>query len=141
MLDRRPELIHQDTRALPAIKQVQRRGWCPTTITTSVGLAGQTAGGQIHLPIMRYTINSEPPTSTDQTLEAPRESPGFGAPGGALLRGALDLDQENTVTKHKKTHGGCTVGRYFLSTDNVTVFNVLWPKLAERVGFEPTKGY
>ncbi len=23
---------------MPAIRQVQRRGWCPTTITTSVGL-------------------------------------------------------------------------------------------------------
>ena len=45
---------------MPAIGQIQRRGWCPTTTTTSVGLADNAAGGQIHLPNANNTINSEP---------------------------------------------------------------------------------
>jgi hypothetical protein len=44
---------------MPAIGQIQRRGWCPKTITTSVGLADNAAGGQIHLPTVSNTINSE----------------------------------------------------------------------------------
>ena len=41
---------------MPAIRQIQRRGWCPTTFTTSVGLADNAAGGQIHLPIVINTV-------------------------------------------------------------------------------------
>ena len=59
---------------MPAIRQIQRRGWCPTTTTTSVGLADNAAGGQIHLPNANNTINSEP-TNIDiwntETLTGP----------------------------------------------------------------------
>ncbi len=70
---------------MPAIRQVQRRGWCPTTITTSVGL-------QIMLQAVRFTYqleatpyNSEPPTSTEKINEVPRDLPGCGGPDGASL--------------------------------------------------------
>jgi hypothetical protein len=55
---------------MPAIGQIQRRGWCPKTITTSVGLADNAAGGQIHLPTVSNTINSESPTSTISQRQA-----------------------------------------------------------------------
>jgi hypothetical protein len=47
-------------------------------------------------------ISSEPPTSTDQTQETPREPPGFGAPDGALLRKTIEVDQEKAVIKYEK---------------------------------------
>ena len=55
---------------MPAIRQVQRRGWCPKTITTSVGFADQAAGGQIHLPTVSNTINSEPTNIDGQTMKS-----------------------------------------------------------------------
>ena len=67
---------------MPAIRQVQRRGWCPTTTTTSVGFADNAAGGQIHLPIVSNTINSGPPTST---IDQP-QAVGRCHDGGARLR-------------------------------------------------------
>ena len=55
---------------MPAIRQVQGRGWCPKTITTSVGLADKAAGGQIHLPTVSNTINSEPTNIDGQTMKS-----------------------------------------------------------------------
>jgi len=76
---------------MPAIRQIQRRDWCPTATTTSVGL-------QIMLQAVRFTyqmrttpITLNQPTSTDQTSEAPRELPGFGGPDGTLLREDFNL--------------------------------------------------
>ena len=43
-----PELYPSGNPDLPAIRQIQRRGWCPKTITTSVGL-------QIMLQAVRFT--------------------------------------------------------------------------------------
>ncbi len=63
------------------------------------GLADNAGGGQIHLPIVSFTINSGPPTSTEQLWIAPRELPGMGAPDGASLYEIFGRDQENTATE------------------------------------------
>jgi hypothetical protein len=62
MLVKVPGGVPSGTPGLPETRQIQRRDWCPTAMTTSVDLAANTAGGQIHLPIVKYTTNSESPT-------------------------------------------------------------------------------
>ena len=56
MLERGPDKFPQETRAQPATRQVQKRDWCPMASTTSVGLADNAAGGQIHSPTVSNTI-------------------------------------------------------------------------------------
>ena len=71
---------------MPAIRQVQSGAGVPRPLPLRWALAGQTAGGQNHLPTVSNTINSEP-TNIDRMciviLTGPPESCG---PEGALLR-------------------------------------------------------
>ena len=71
---------------MPEFRQVQSGAGVPRPLPLRWALAGQTAGGQNHLPTVSNTINSEP-TNIDRLyiviLTGPPESCG---PDGALLR-------------------------------------------------------
>ena len=102
MLDNCSGSIRQEIPACLRSGRFRDGAGVPRPLPLRWAYAGQTAGGQNHLPTENNTINSEPPTSTDQTQEAPREPPGFGAPDGALLRKTIDVDQENAGIKYEK---------------------------------------
>ena len=126
---------------MPAIRQIQRRGLSPKTLATSVGLADQTEVGQIHLPTVSNTINSEPTNIDNQSTTSGRALPRTAAPGCVLWRANTKLEPGNHCNQVGKLLVGRVVGGNLSSNFYLLFFNNLWEKLAERVGFEPTKGY
>lgn len=96
---------------MPAIRQAQRWGWCPKTITTSVGLVGQTAGGQIHSPTVNNTINSEPTNIDNRSTTTGRALPRTAASGCVLWRANAELEPGNRCNQVGKLLVGRDVGR------------------------------
>ncbi len=85
MLDNCPGSIRQDIPACLRSGRFRDGAGVPRPLPLRWAYADQTAGGQIHLPTVSNTINSEPTNIDRLDIEAPRELPGFGAPDGALL--------------------------------------------------------
>ena len=97
------------------------------------GLADNAAGGQIHLPIVSNTINSEP-TNIDR--------PDIGSAAGAariwrsrrrVIARGFRPDVGKTLKASTKKNVGPAVVRYFRSISNSFFFNWLRVELAERV--------
>jgi len=110
---------------MPAIRQIQRRGWCPTTTTTSVGLQIMLQAVRFTYLIVSNTINSEP-TNIDR--------PDIGSAAGAariwrsrrraVARG-FRPDVGKTLKASTKKNVAPAVVRYVRSISNSFVFNRL----------------
>ena len=89
-MDNRSGSIRQDIPACLRSGRFRDGAGVPRPLPLRWAYAGQTAGGQIHLPTVSNTINSEPPTSTQKINEVPRDLPGCGGPDGASLGREID---------------------------------------------------
>ncbi len=89
MLDHCSGSIRQEIPACLRSGRFRDGAGVPRPLPLRWAYADQTAGGQIHLPTVSNTINSEPPTSTQKINEVPRDLPGIGGPDGASL--GLDI--------------------------------------------------
>jgi hypothetical protein len=90
-----------------------------------VGLADNAAGGQIHLPTVSNTINSEPTNIDNQLTTSGRALPRTAAPACVLWRANAELEPGNNCIKVGKLPVGRLVGRNLPSTFYLLFFNCL----------------